>query len=245
MTHTITHLYDDYDDATRAVRMLEEAGIARSDISIVGRDARYAGTDAPPVGSDAAMETLPEDVETTAGTGAGTGASVGTVIGGGVGLLAGIGALAIPGVGPVVAAGWLVATITGAGIGAGAGGLLGSLVGAGHSEEEAHVYAEGVRRGGTLVSVRVDDTREQEIETMLSGTGRVDIAQRGGDYRAGGWDRFDENRPMPKSGESRPIPQAGAPLGSPPGAPVATPTATPGPTSEEIDRDRLGSSTHA
>jgi hypothetical protein len=85
-------------------------------------------------------------------TGAETGAGVGTAVGGAAGLLAGLGLLAIPGVGPVVAAGWLVATAVGAVAGAATGGLIGGLTGAGVSEDDAHVYAEGVRRGGSLVA---------------------------------------------------------------------------------------------
>src|SRR6185437_13482826 len=98
------------------------------------------------------------DTESKAASGAGTGATTGAVLGGGAGLLAGLGMLAIPGVGPVVAAGWLVATLAGAGagaaVGAAAGGLVGSLTAAGVPEREAHVYAEGVRRGSSLVTVR-------------------------------------------------------------------------------------------
>ena len=126
-------------------------------------------------------------------TGAGTGASIGTIIGGGAGLLAGIGALAIPGVGPVIAAGWLVATLTGAGAGAAAGGLLGSLAGAGVSDDHAHVYAEGVRRGSTLVTVRADDARASEAESIMARYTPVDVTQRGADYRStGSWQKFDE-----------------------------------------------------
>ena len=131
----------------------------------------------------------------TRGTGAGTGASVGTLLGGGAGLLAGIGALAIPGVGPVVAAGWLIATLTGAGVGAAAGGLLGSLTGAGVPEEHAHVYAEGVRRGSTLVTVRAEEATAAQAEAIMQRYAPVDLAERSAAYREGGaWDRFDENR---------------------------------------------------
>ena len=76
-------------------------------------------------------------------------------MGGTAGLPAGLGLLAIPGLGPVVAAGWLAATAVGAAAGAATGGIVGALTEAGVSEEEAHSYAEGVRRGGTLVSARV------------------------------------------------------------------------------------------
>ncbi len=230
MSRTITHLYDAYDDATQAVRMLEEEGIPHSDISIVGRNRDAADAAGVPVGAAGDPADAGREIVTTTestGSGAGAGASVGTVVGGGLGLLAGIGALAIPGVGPVVAAGWLVATITGAGIGAGAGGLLGSLIGAGHSEREAHIYAEGVRRGGTLVSVRVDDAEAVRVESLLNGTGRVDIAERGAEYRAAGWDRFDETRP--------PEP------GSPPARPIGVQART---TEEAIERDRLSGVFH-
>ncbi|WP_158743751.1 general stress protein [Acidisphaera sp. L21] len=182
---TVAHLYDNYSTAQQVVNDLEAAGFSHENVSLVANEGV----------SSTAPVTADPMVEPATGTGAGTGASIGTIIGGGAGLLAGIGALAIPGVGPVIAAGWLVATLTGAGAGAAAGGLLGSLTGAGLSEEHAHVYAEGVRRGSTLVSVRADEARVTEAEVIMTGHGPVDIADRGTDYRAdGGWDRFDESR---------------------------------------------------
>jgi hypothetical protein len=139
---------------------------------------------------------------------AGTGASIGTVLGGGAGLLAGIGALAIPGVGPVVAAGWLVATLSGAGVGAAAGGILGALTGAGVKEDDAHVYAEGLRRGGNLVTVRVDDADAARVEQILNSRTYADPATRRTEYTSAGWSRFDENAPLAGSdvpGERPPI----------------------------------------
>jgi hypothetical protein len=135
-------------------------------------------------------------------TGAGAGATIGTILGGGAGLLAGLGLLAIPGVGPLVAAGWLVATLTGAGVGAAGGGILGSLVGAGVPEEHAHVYAEGVRRGGTLVTVRADDAQRTMVEQIMNRYTPVDVDARGAEYRAGGWSRFDEAAPAYTAGGS-------------------------------------------
>ena len=85
---------------------------------------------------------------------AGAGAGFGAVAGGALGALTGLGLLAIPGVGPVVAAGWLVATLTGTAAGGAAGGANGGLMQAGVSKEEADVYAEGLRRGGTVVTAR-------------------------------------------------------------------------------------------
>ena len=107
--------------------------------------------------------------------------------------------LAIPGVGPVVAAGWLVATLAGAGVGAAAGaaagGLAGSLTEAGVPEDEAHVYAEGVRRGSSLVTVRADEADAARIEMIMNRTAFVDPAQRRAEYETGGWSRFDESAP--------------------------------------------------
>jgi hypothetical protein len=111
------------------------------------------------------------------------------------GLLAGLGILAIPGVGPVVAAGWLVATAVGAVAGAATGGLLGGLTGAGVSEDDAHVYAEGVRRGGSLVTARVPDADKSRLEAILDHDGSINVRARGEAYRSAGWKTFDDQLP--------------------------------------------------
>lgn len=179
---TATRLYESYDDAASVVRALETAGVPESDISLVsnGVDGRGASDDGAADG---------------AGTGAGTGASLGTIIGGGAGLLAGVGLLAIPGIGPIVAAGWLVATLTGAGVGAAAGGLAGSLTGAGVSEADAQVHAEGVRRGGAVVTVRTDETMSATVEAILDGRAAVDLGARRAEYEAEGWTGHDSAAP--------------------------------------------------
>ena len=188
---TIAHLYDSYTTAQGVVTELEAAGFSHDNVSLVANQG---------VTSDATTGTMTTadprvGSATTADTGAGVGASIGTILGGGAGLLAGIGALAIPGVGPVIAAGWLIATLTGAGAGAAAGGLLGSLTGAGVPEDHAHVYTEGVRRGSTLVTVRADDARASEAEAIMGRHSPVDLDQRGQAYRStGDWSRFDETR---------------------------------------------------
>lgn len=184
MTQTVTALYDTYDSAVSAMNALEDLGIPYADISIVSNNAdnRY-GTDHP----------------TNTARDAGTGAGIGAVVGGVGGLLTGLGLMAIPGVGPVVAAGWLVATAvgaaTGAVVGGAAGGLVGALTGAGVPERDAHFYAEGVRRGGTLLTARVDDARAPAVREILYRHHAVDPAVRGAAYRAGGWTSFDENAP--------------------------------------------------
>lgn len=179
---TITALFDTHDHAASAVRALKDAGFSSADISIVA--------------NNAAGEIKHDDDDMDAGEGAAAGAGVGAVAGGGAGLLAGLGAIAIPGIGPVVAGGWLVATavgaIAGAAVGGAAGGLLGALANAGVPEEQAHVYAEGVRRGGTLVSVRADDVRGDTAAAILENAKGVDIDKRRSDYMAEGWRGFDE-----------------------------------------------------
>ena len=113
-------------------------------------------------------------------------------------LLAGLGLLAIPGVGPVVAAGWLVATAAGAAAGGLTGGIVGALTQAGVSDEDAQVYAEGVRRGGTLVTARVNDPTprgSKRSSIVLPGArrsphflraGRMEIFRRGRQALLGG-----------------------------------------------------------
>lgn len=183
---TITRLYDSYEDAAQVVQNLEQAGVPHDNVSLVANNVDQSrGTGGTATGMTSG------DPEQGAATGAGTGASLGTLLGGGAGLLAGIGALAIPGVGPIVAAGWLVATLTGAGVGAAAGSLVGSLTGAGVSEADAQVHAEGVRRGGSLVTVRADDSMASKIEQILDGRTAVNLETRRTEYQAEGWAKYD------------------------------------------------------
>lgn len=197
MTRTITRLYDSRTDALEAAHELERMGIPDDDISIIAsnRDRWFDG-DSKSTGRKR------DDDGKDAGSGAAKGAATGGIIGAGAGLLAGLGILAIPGLGPVVAAGWLASTATGAAVGAVGGGAIGGLVGAlvdaGVPEEEAHVYSEGVRRGGTLLSVRVDDDRKaSQVEAALGRYRPTDIRARGQEYRSAGWERFDPNAPPP------------------------------------------------
>jgi hypothetical protein len=192
MAQAITRLFDNYQDAADAVSRLEHAGIPHDDISLIANNAEGRHL------SEGRRDAAPADDlnDNHASGGAAKGATTGGVLGGGAGLLAGLGMLAIPGLGPVVAVGWLASTAVGAAVGAAAGaatgGLLGALKNAGHSDEEANVYAEGVRRGGTLVSVKPDSDADAETaRQILSGGAGVDAATRGADYRASGWRSFD------------------------------------------------------
>jgi len=184
MTKTIAYLYDNYDDAVGAVRGLE-GQFPHENISIIanaGNNAPRSRTDSDAAASDAA-------------SGASKGAGIGAVVGGGAGLLAGLGALAIPGIGPVVAAGWLAATLAGAaagaGVGAVSGGIIEAMTGAGVSNDAAHLYAEGVRRGGTLVVARVHESQVDLAESIMRQHNPVDSIARRTALHETGWKTFD------------------------------------------------------
>ena len=182
MTATVSRLYDNYADAQKAVQGLETAGVPHADISIVANnsDNWYGGSKV-----DRDHDGVDDRAE-----GAGKGAGIGAGLGGAAGLLAGLGLLAIPGLGPVVAAGWLAATAVGAAAGAATGGIVGALTEAGVSKEDAPLYAEGVRRGGTLVSARVADADRTRLDAILSQSA-VNLQDRSAAWRKTGWQTFD------------------------------------------------------
>jgi uncharacterized membrane protein len=176
MTRTVSRLFDSYSQAQAAIEALEQAGYTSSEISLVSR---YRDDN-----------TLVDNGEVSSTA---TGATTGALIGGGGGLLAALGFIAIPGIGPLVAAGVLATTLVGAAGGTVVGGLIGALTDAGVSEEDAHVYSEGVRRGSSLVTVTTDEPRASKAESILNAHKPVDIRQRREDYVAGGWSQYDPN----------------------------------------------------
>lgn len=183
MTATISRLYDTYADAQNAVRGLEAAGVPHSEISIVANNSDSW------FNADKKVDRDRDGVDDRA-EGVGKGAGIGAGLGGAAGLLAGLGLLAIPGLGPVVAAGWLAATAVGAAAGAATGGLVGALTEAGVSKEDAPLYAEGVRRGGTLVSARVPDADRNRLDGILN-TSAVNLRDRSTAWQKSGWKTFD------------------------------------------------------
>jgi uncharacterized protein (TIGR02271 family) len=162
---TVVGLFHNQADAERAIQRLKEEGFSENQIGVAIKDREQ-------------QKELIEGTGTQAAEGAATGAIGGGVLGGVIGLLAGVGALAIPGVGPIIAGGTLASTLAGAGIGAAAGGLLGALVGMGVPEEDAKHFDEGFRAGGTLVTVNAGDRAEEARECLyesgadLGSTGR-------------------------------------------------------------------------
>jgi hypothetical protein len=207
MADTIVRLFDRPADALRAVERLRAMGIDDDDISMVANNRegwyddkgihhdRLRGYDDRMRGKkDDDLDGKDDRLE-----GAGDGAATGGLIGGGAGLLAGLGMLAVPGLGPVVAAGWLASTAAGAAIGAAAGGIVGGIVGAltheGVEKRDAEVYAESIRRGGAVVVVRNHNAKRREIEQALSDYNSTDAGLRGDYYRSSGWAGYDDTAP--------------------------------------------------
>lgn len=160
-------IYSSGDHAERAVDTLLNAGFTNQDISVLLPDTRTT-------------REFAHVKETKAPEGTATGAAAGGVVGGALGVLAGIGALAIPGLGPFIAAGPIMAGLAGLGVGGAVGGLVGALVGMGIPEYEAKRYEGRVKNGGTLLSVHCDTSGQIErAKDVLKATGAEDIASTG------------------------------------------------------------------
>jgi hypothetical protein len=151
-------------EAEQAVDRLSAAGFSQNDISVLMPDRQSS-------------KEFAHEKNTKVPEGATTGVTAGGVVGAALGLLAGIGALAIPGVGPLVAAGPIVASLVGLGAGGAVGGLIGALVGMGIPEYEAKRYEGQVKEGGILLSVHCDTAEEiSKAKDLLKETGAEDIS---------------------------------------------------------------------
>ncbi|NLG51601.1 MAG: hypothetical protein GX552_15970 [Chloroflexi bacterium] len=195
MARTVVALYDDKSNAQRAVQELLDSGFDREGISVLTRRMKEGHN----------MPTGNEAIE-----GAGIGAAIGLVFGGLDGLLVGLGALTVPGIGPIVAAGPLIAALTGAGVGAGVGAIVGALANLGVTEEEARVYAEGVRRGGTLVLAQTSDQMVTQAANIMDRHNPADMEQRATEWRSGGWTGLEaDGQPPERKGEEVQTPVVG------------------------------------
>jgi uncharacterized membrane protein len=181
---TLVGTYDNIQTAYAVANDLISAGYSRNDISVVAHD--------PNNEYSAYVDDRYVDVDDN--DGAAKGAGIGAAIGGLGGLLVSLGTLAIPGVGPVLAAGPLLAALTGAGVGAVTGGIVGALTDLGIPDEEAHVYSEGLRRGHVLVIAQVPDASTNAVTGMMERTGLIDIHRQADTWRESGWKSFDANR---------------------------------------------------
>ena len=189
MAKTIVGSFDSFDEAQEVLRDLQQVGFSREDISVIANNAtgQYSSTYASE-GQGADTSSAVSDT----GAGTATGAAAGGVLGGAAGLVVGLMGLAIPGIGPIVAAGPIAAALAGAGVGAVAGGLIGGLTGVGVSEDDASYYAESVRRGGALVTVRAEDERADEAASLMRNHGAVDIERRVEQWKQEGWTPRDK-----------------------------------------------------
>ena len=160
---TVSASFDTYDEVTAAVDGLSDMGVPGSDITVVSPR---------------------HDAMTKIAEGAGLGAAIGGV----GGLLAGM--FVIPGLGSVLGIGWLIPLLIGAAAGGIAGGVIGALAGARIKESDAHVCAERVCRGGTLLVARVHDDEAGEARAILLKCGAIDTNSRRSEYAADGWEGF-------------------------------------------------------
>jgi len=176
-------IYDDRVSVENAVDTLRKEGFRNTDISVLFPE--NEGT------KDFAHEKNTKAPEGTA-TGAGTGA----VIGGGLGWLAGIGALAIPGLGPFIAAGPIMAALAGVGVGGAIGGIAGALIGMGIPAYEAKRYEGRVKKGGILLSVHCDSSDwTKKAKGILERTGAEDVSSTG----EASADFSKSDRPLPRA----------------------------------------------
>jgi hypothetical protein len=175
-------IYPTYASVENGVDALKIAGFRNTDISVL-----FPGN----VGT----KDFAHEKNTKAPEGAAAGAGTGALVGGALGWLAGIGALAIPGLGPFIAAGPIIAALAGVGVGGTIGGLTGALIGMGIPEYEAKRYEGRIKDGGILLSVHSDDPNwTKKAEEILKNTGAQDIASTGeasADYAV-------SDKPMPR-----------------------------------------------
>jgi hypothetical protein len=188
MENTIVGLYDDFQDVQNAVQELKENGISGEQISLIANDVneRLRGE------AERSMRGTDPEPNSDVGSIAG----FGVLMGGIAGFLVGLAALAIPGIGPVLAAGPMVAALGGAGIGAVTGGVLGALVDSGVSRGDADIYAEGVRRGGTLLTVYTSETEADRVAEILNRHNPVNIEERVNEWE--GWQGLQEEQSEPQ-----------------------------------------------
>lgn len=162
--HAVFGIFHNRVEAENAVDALKTQGFRNSDVSIL-------------ISSQEGSEGFAHEKNTKAPEGTATGAASGAILGGGLGWLAGIGAIAIPGIGPFVAAGPIMAALAGLGVGGAVGGIAGSLIGLGIPEYEAKRYQDYVKNGGILLSVHVDDVDwKEKAEDILKECGATDVA---------------------------------------------------------------------
>lgn len=157
-------IYSNELNASEGVEQLKSAGFRNTDVSILFAE-------------NSGNKDFAHEKSTKAPEGAAAGAGSGALLGGALGWLAGIGALAIPGLGPFIAAGPIMGLLSGVGLGGAVGGVTGALIGAGMPEYEAKRYEGRIRKGGVLLSVHCDSAEwEKKAKHVLENTGAQDVS---------------------------------------------------------------------
>ena len=185
MIKTVVGSFDNFAAASKVAASLMAAGFMQSDINVIANNTARAEQ----VPGTTREGTADADDSGNAAAGALTGGA----ISGAAGLAISLMGLAIPGIGPILAAGPIVTALAGAGAGAVAGGLIGGLTEIGVPENDANYYAESVRRGGALVTVRADGDRVDEAEDIMRHHGAVDIEDRAEQWRGSGWSGYSQD----------------------------------------------------
>jgi hypothetical protein len=179
---SVLGIYNSRESVERAVDTFIKSGFATSDVSVL-------------LPENLGSKPIATHKDTKAPEGATAGGGAGAVIGGTLGLLAGIGALAIPGVGPFIAAGPIMAALAGIGVGGAVGGFTGALIGMGIPEYEAKRYEGRIQKGGILLSVHCDTSDQvKRGKEIMKNTGAEDISSTGESSSDGAKSDRDLNR---------------------------------------------------
>ncbi|WP_426449507.1 YsnF/AvaK domain-containing protein [Paenibacillus sp. S-38] len=185
MSKQIVGVFNTEEEAIRVIDQLKDQGYSADDISVVGKNR-------------GGLDLIEDETGSKAEEGVATGAAAGGMLGGVTGLLAGIGALAIPGVGPIIAAGPIAAALTGAAVGAGAGGIVGGLIGLGIPEDEARDYDAYVQEGKILVLVESDAVRDEHAFGTFRSNNSLNAERYGTDYAY----RADSDSALERAGDA-------------------------------------------
>lgn len=185
---TVVALYDHYENASEAVNEIVQTGVSHDKISLL---ANNASGDHPALAANPMLAAEDFATRDAAQPAAVTGVEAGIGIGGIIGILVGAGAFMIPGIGPLIAIGTLATVAASAATGGAVGGAIGLLTEHGISHADSHLYAEGLKRGGTLVTVITGESQLDTVRQIFKAHGAVDIEKRGANWTAEGWVSFN------------------------------------------------------
>jgi hypothetical protein len=203
---TVVALYELFDGAKAAVGELIEAGVGRDKIALL---ANSSSGDHPALSLNPAFAREQFEADSTEQSAVVTGAEVGIGVGGVLGFLLGISTVAIPGLGFLLAAGTWATVAAGAATGGALGAVIGALTDHGVSDKDAHLYAEGLKRGGTLVTVVVPESEVAAMTAIFKRHQAVDIEDRAAPWNAEGWVGFEHD------GSAMPVVSGAPPAGHP------------------------------